>query len=124
MQKVFRCGCAGHLLEIVYDSEFDCMDLAIFEVYNEKGDRKLKKPKCIADVVIEDYSFAEKDLTELFKFVSKASKKRDLKSLPKATYFSKGRIEKNLDSAIKTLTEEHKKHVARDKKRRNKNKGK
>jgi hypothetical protein len=41
MQKVFRCGCAGHLLEIAYDPEFDDMSFSIFEVYDEKGVRKL-----------------------------------------------------------------------------------
>jgi hypothetical protein len=68
-------------------------------------------------------SFQEKDLEELFKFVNKASKQKS-RDLPKPKYFSKGRIEKNLDSAIKTLTEEHNKNVAKNKELMKKNKGK
>jgi len=69
MKKTFLCDCKSHLLEIEYNNVTEWthtktknehkekipeLSIAIYEIYNGKSGRKLKKPKLIGDVVIMD----------------------------------------------------------------------
>ena len=75
MKKTFRCDCSGHILEIGYTKptkRFPNGDMfvAIYDVYNEKGDRKLRKPKLKADVMIFNNLY-KNELNKLLIFLHK-----------------------------------------------------
>lgn len=51
----FRCDCTGHILNIedMRLKEYPALSFQIYDIYSEKG-RKLKKPRLLGDVIMNN----------------------------------------------------------------------
>lgn len=111
MNKLFRCDCGTHIVEVGYtkpDSDLDLDDfyIIIYDVYNPDTGRKYKNPKVIGDVVLFNNRYP-KELDDFFDFMTKVIKNR---KKPKVSNKRRAVYEedKAMDSAIKRIIEMNK----------------
>ncbi len=125
MEKIFKCDCGTHLIEIGYTKptkSFDAEDMffAIYNVYNPDTGRKYKNPKLVTDVVIYNNQ-SPKELDDLFRFLKSVIKNRKEPEDKRKWKPIKGWNE-DLDKSIDRIKEMNKKQLEKERERSRKNK--
>jgi hypothetical protein len=80
MNKFLKCDCGGHILHLEYypaskSCDFEEFAIGLYDVYNDKGNRKLINPKLLSDVVLLNNA-SPKELDKFFDYMEKVIKSR------------------------------------------------
>ena len=119
MDNYFKCDCGTHIVQIGYtgavkDFDWEEIFIGIYSVYNDKGDRRLKNPKLLADVVLFNNA-SPKELDDFFNFMERIIKNR--KKSKRTVKREKSSFMKFLDISIKNIKIKNKKDLEKENKK-------
>lgn len=56
-KKSFKCDCSGCSISVTFcdiDTEYPFLSIEIYSLYNKTGNKKLKRPRPLGDVILLD----------------------------------------------------------------------